>query len=103
MRNRGAHRAIPLILEGEAEEKNKGRQVKLDSAWVRQQLTENSAFRQALGKDAQENPFSGQAWREEDSPGNWAIRETAAGTEYLWYDIEGGEHAVPLFRPKSEP
>ena len=69
-----------------------------DIAWVRQQLAETSDLRRELGPKLQTNFFSGQPWHEEDSPGNYAIRQTAQGIEYLWYDIEGGENVVPLFR-----
>ena len=72
-----------------------------DIAWVRQQLGETSVFRRELHPDCQTNFFSGQPWHEEDSPGNYTLRQTAEGIEYVWYDIEGGEHAVPLF-PKKE-
>jgi hypothetical protein len=68
-----------------------------DIAWVRQQLVETSDLRREIGSNFQTNFFSGQPWHEEDSPGNYTIRQTAQGIEYLWYDIEGGEHVVPLF------
>jgi len=42
------------------------------------------------------NNFTGRPRIEEDSPGNFGIRETEAGVEYLWYDQEGGEHVVPM-------
>jgi hypothetical protein len=64
---------------------------------VRQQLVETSDLRREIGSNFQTNFFSGQPWHEEDSPGNYTIRQTAQGIEYLWYDIEGGEHVVPLF------
>ena len=69
-----------------------------DAAWVRQQLAENSQFRRALGEYQQTNPVTGQPWREEDSPGNCTLRETADGLDYVWYDLNGAENVVPLFR-----
>lgn len=35
-----------------------------------------------------------QAPREEDSPGNYTLRQTTNGVEFRWYDAEGGEHLV---------
>jgi hypothetical protein len=70
---------------------------KPDAAWVRQQLAETSEWRRGLESRYQTNLFSGQLWREEDSPGNYTIREATNGVEYVWYDLEGGEHIVPLF------
>ena len=69
-----------------------------DASWVRQQLAETSVWRQGLGDRYQTNWFSGQLWREEDSPGNYTVRETTNGVEYVWYDLEGGENIVPLFK-----
>ncbi|MCW5769071.1 MAG: DUF2330 domain-containing protein [Phycisphaeraceae bacterium] len=37
--------------------------------------------------------------REEDSPGNYTLRETAYGIEYVWYDARGGERSQPLVFP----
>lgn len=35
-----------------------------------------------------------QAPREEDSPGNYTLRQTTNGVEFRWYDAEGGEHLI---------
>ncbi len=67
------------------------------AAWVRQQLAVTSEFRRGLESSYQTNLFSGQLWMEEDSPGNCTVRESTNGVEYVWYDLEGGEHIVPLF------
>ena len=75
----------------------KGGEFNPDAAWVRQQLAETSAWRRELESKAQTNLFSGQLWREEDSPGNYTIRETTNGVVYVWYDLEGGENIVALF------
>jgi hypothetical protein len=74
-----------------------GGNFKPDAAWVRQQLAETSEWRRKLESRDQTNLFSGQLWREEDSPGNYTVRETTNGVEYVWYDLEGGENIVPLF------
>ena len=71
---------------------------KPDAAWVRQQLAVTSEFRRGLESSYQTNLFSGQLWMEEDSPGNYTVRESTNGVEYVWYDLEGGEHIVPLFK-----
>jgi hypothetical protein len=70
---------------------------KPDAAWVRQQLAVTSELRRGLESRFQTNLFSGQLWMEEDSPGNYTVRESTNGVEYVWYDLEGGEHIVPLF------
>lgn len=71
---------------------------KPDAAWVRQQLAVTSELRRGLESRFQTNLFSGQLWMEEDSPGNYTVRESTNGVEYVWYDLEGGEHIVPLFK-----
>ena len=76
----------------------RGGEFKPDAAWVRQQLAETSEWRQELGNRGQTNLLSGQLWREDDSPGNYTIRETTNGIDYVWYDLEGGENIVPLFK-----
>jgi hypothetical protein len=91
--------AIPTMLEKKAG--SQGRNFTPDIAWVRNQLGEPAGSRQELGPDSQTNFFTGQPWHEEDSPGNWTTRQTVEGIEYVWYDIDGGEHAIPLFREKK--
>jgi hypothetical protein len=104
--NSQLHQNIPIALELAAEEK--GSNFTPDIAWVRAQLGESSIFRSKLGQtvdflhdthsQGQTNFFNGQLWHEEDSPGNCTVRQTAEGIEYVWYDIDGAEYAVPLFR-----
>ena len=91
---------IPLELSylQSQEAARRGGEFKPDAAWVRQQLAETSEWRRGLESRYQTNLFSGQLWREEDSPGNYTIREATNGVEYVWYDLEGGENVVPLFK-----
>jgi hypothetical protein len=98
-RNMHLHREIPRTIEMIASEQ--GTNFTPDVAWVRHQLGETSTLRHEAWPLSQTNFFSGQPWHEEDSPGNWTARQTAEGIEYVWYDLEGGEHAVPLFRKKQ--
>jgi hypothetical protein len=81
---------------------SKGERTKLDAAWVRHQLAENSDFRKSLGTSKQTNLISGQLWREEDSPGNYMIRQTTSGVDYVWYDIDGGENTMTIFDNSDE-
>lgn len=99
MRMYSLHKYIPFMLADfhTNEIAKVSSTLKPDATWVRQQLAETSAWRQGLGERCQTNLFSGQLWREEDSPGNYTIRETTNGLEYVWYDIEGGENVIPLF------
>lgn len=97
--NMTLHRQIPMMLERKATEQ--GTNSTPDVAWLRNQLDPSSSLRREEWHLSQTNFFSGQPWREEDSPGNWTARQTAAGIEYVWYDLEGGKHAVPLFRKKG--
>ena len=90
---------IPKMLENNASEQ--GSDARHDIAWVRTQLVETSSLRRHLLPDSPANFFSGQPWHEEDSPGNYTLRQTAEGIEYIWYDIDGGEQVVPLFHPKE--
>ncbi len=98
LRNMMLHREIPSALEVEASKP--GTNFTPDVAWVRSQLGETSSLRREFLPGSQTNFFTGQPWHEEDSPGNWTARQTGEGVEYVWYDLEGGEHAVPLFRGK---
>lgn len=41
--------------------------------------------------------------REEDSPGNYTLRETADGIEYVWYDGRGAERSELVVFPLQEP
>ena len=43
------------------------------------------------------NPLLGGMIREEDSPGNYTLRETTNGIEFLGYDAVGGEHVLGSF------
>ncbi len=38
------------------------------------------------------NVLLGGAIREEDSPGNYVLRQSTNGVEFLWFDENGGEH-----------
>ena len=99
LRNMALHRQIPDMLEWQA--RGQGTNFVPDAAWVRNQLSETSSLRRNGWPLSETNFLTGQPWREEDSPGNWTARQTAAGIEYVWYDLEGGEHVVPLFRKKD--
>lgn len=41
--------------------------------------------------------------REEDSPGNYTLRETADGIEYVWYDMKGAERSELVAFPLADP
>jgi hypothetical protein len=73
------------------------REAKPDAAWVRRllagRLTDDYATYIRLT-----NLFLAQPLREEDSPGNYTLRETTNGLDYVWYDVDAAEHVEPLFR-----
>jgi hypothetical protein len=97
-RNHGLHEITTEYLSDEAAQihnKNRG-SFKPDLAWVRQQLSQNSDFRNSLPTYYQMNFFTGQPWHEEDSPGNFTLRESPAGILYTWYDIDGGTNIINL-------
>ncbi len=74
----------------------------LDLGWLHQQLQLGSPVRRALEPFNQTNLFSGQQWRDEDSPGNCTVRQSTNGFEYVWYDIDGGEQVIPLTKAGQE-
>jgi hypothetical protein len=41
-----------------------------------------------------ENPLLGGQMKEEDSPGNYTIRKTSEGFDFVCYDAMGGEHVM---------
>jgi hypothetical protein len=70
----------------------------MDADLVRQVLVITSDFRKTIPARYRINLFSGAPWMEEDSPGNYMIRAGQDGIDYLWYDMDGAETVVPLFR-----
>jgi len=97
IRNHILHNGIATALSAAAQEnKPNGQIFKPDLAWVRQQLSENSAFRKEWLSSDQMNFFTGRPIREEDSPGNFTLTETPAGVLYTWYDIDGATNIINL-------
>ena len=97
-RNRGHHEQIAGLVSLEATRtgNKNGRSFKPDLAWVRQQLSEASDFRNSLSAYDQMNFFTGRPVHEEDSPGNYTLSESPAGILYTWYDIDGGTNIINL-------
>ena len=77
-----------------AEEQNNGKQV--DARWVSRQLAEGSDFRRQWSEGFQTNLFTGRPYQNEDSPGNYTIRQTTNDLDYVWYDLEGAENVFLL-------
>ena len=75
---------IPLVLNDEMSkmDQQSGGKFQPDAAWVRRQFSETSELRTNELASCQTNSFSGQPWHEEDSPGNFILRQTAEGIEY---------------------
>jgi hypothetical protein len=48
------------------------------------------------------NPLLGGTVHEEDSPGNYTLRETATGLEFVAYDAQGAEHVLSRL-PRQVP
>lgn len=96
------HRSVCAELMKHIDEhaQTKNGQAMIDADWVRQQLVATADFRKQLSGSLQTNLLTGELWREEDSPGNCTIRQSANGIDYVWYGIEGNENALPLI---SEP
>jgi hypothetical protein len=69
----------------------------LSAGWIRRQLDVNSRFRmEHLSSRSQTNLWLGIPWHEEDSPGNFTLRKTDQGVDYVWYDVEGMTNVVSL-------
>ena len=105
VRNRQLHETdIPTSLQSELTALNPrvGPPFPPSLEWVRQCLAQNSPFRtDAFARD-QTNNFTGQPWREEDSPGNYTLRQMTNGIECTWYDFDGAAHSDLLFTPKKD-
>jgi hypothetical protein len=97
--NEVLHHDILRALQSRAREQAEKSKLNLTTniEWLSQQLVESSDLRQQLVPNLQTNFFTGQPWRLEDSPGNCTLRKTGEGIEYVWYDIDGGGEATPLF------
>jgi drug/metabolite transporter (DMT)-like permease len=70
--------------------------------WIRQQLNENATFRRLLPDRCQTNLFTGEPLREEDSPGNYTVRQNKNALLYIWYDLDGGENILSLSEPPKQ-
>jgi hypothetical protein len=40
----------------------------------------------------EQNPLLGNSVHEEDSPGNYVLRQSTNGIDFVWFDADGGEH-----------
>jgi hypothetical protein len=69
---------------------------RFDLAWVRTQLAHAEAPHWAPQDSFTRNALTDEPLREEDSPGNYTIRETSSGMEYTWYDTKAGAHTRRL-------
>ena len=45
-------------------------------------------------KLTEQNLLLGGAVREEDSPGNYILRQSTNGVDFVWFDADGGEHGL---------
>lgn len=45
-----------------------------------------------MAKPMTENIYLGGRTRDEDSPGNYQVRQSPMGFEFVWFDVDGGEH-----------
>jgi hypothetical protein len=52
-----------------------------------------TTFWSTPGKRWRHNVFTGLPVHEEDSPGNYVLRDSPDGLEYVWFDADGAEHA----------
>ena len=59
--------------------------------WLRQQLKTNSEFRKNLDSRFQTNSFTGLPWKEEDSPGNYIVRQETNDVVAVYYEAHGEE------------
>jgi hypothetical protein len=90
--------------------------IEAQEMWLQQPRLELAEFRRAFGElvargypdagspfPAQRvtfpNPYTGTVMREEDSPGNYLIREREGQVEFVAYDAEGGETVTLLELP----
>ncbi len=63
-----------------------------ETLWLREQLKEGSAARQELGPKWQTNSITSLPWHEEDSPGNYQVRQESNDVVAVWYDVRGAEN-----------
>jgi hypothetical protein len=98
LRMQSLHRSVhsELFKHVVMAQQQENEKTKIDADWIRRQLVETATFRKQLPTDLQTNMFTGEPWREEDSPGNCVIRQTSEEIEYVWYDIEGYQNILPL-------
>jgi len=57
-------------------------------------LSEARKAVEAAANSMAENVLLGGQTREEDSPGNYLIRPSTNGFEFVWFDTDGGEHIL---------
>jgi hypothetical protein len=57
-------------------------------------LSEARAIAAQAATNMQDNVLLGGSIREEDSPGNYVVRQTTNGFEFVWFDRNGGDHTL---------
>ncbi len=55
-------------------------------------LSEARDVVEQMAKQMPENLLVGGKTREDDSPGNYVVRQSTNGFEFTWFDADGGEH-----------
>lgn len=98
MFSRNLHHTVSTALEIKWTDKtNTGNgTTALNVAWIRQQLADPAFWNETDKRRGGTNLFTGQPCREEDSPGNYTIRQNGRKIEYVSFDIDGGEFAEEL-------
>jgi hypothetical protein len=69
----------------------------VSTCWEQSPPTSLAEARKATTQEPKlitDNILLGGKIREEDSPGNYLIRQTTSGFQFFWFDRDGGEHAL---------
>ena len=82
----------------------------IDAAWARQVLAawrrraeRGDTYRRRLSPDEfLHNPFTGRPLEEEDSPGNYTVRDTEHGLEYACYGPGVTAYFVHVTKPSPD-
>ena len=101
-RNYEAHQQIAKLTRFGVEEMTERNQKPpiASAEWLRMYVRTNLASDTNLWH---KNYLMGGLVREEDSPGNYTIRQTEEDFEYIWYDIDGAPQIVLLSERRRTP
>jgi hypothetical protein len=99
LQSRSFHRQLPGFLEALMPDYDPGDPI--EAADI-DRLIDRALAEEHWAEASVTNPLTGERIGYEDSPGNYTLEQTDKGTIYIWYDMAGVPHRVPLWDTGSQ-